>query len=140
MEIDFCNKIFGNLYSNKIVFHERITVFCEVVECSFNNDILTLKLKVIEPVVEVKAYLRHFYETLKNKEYFQVSTRFNENRFLELDKQKINAPYCPFSIWANYDLVKKVCELKEQGREQEIYETLWEKKRTHNKQFGKMAG
>ncbi|GEM_PF-2795431 len=125
MNTEFCDKIFGNLFDNKIVFHERITLFCTVVECTVINNRLNLKLKVIEPVIEIPDYANPMYQMLKSKDYFEVGTNMDVIKFLELDKQKLSAPYCSFSIWANYETVKKVTKLKAEGKEKEIAAILW---------------
>jgi hypothetical protein len=134
MKPDVCSKMFGNLYDNKIIFHERITVFCEFIECRVVDGIadefsgglvdgfISLELKMIEPVLKIRPIFQNIYEKWKVK---NISVGTNNPNNINLDLQEIGGAYCPFHIWTNYDLVKKISELKKQGKTEEIPGILW---------------
>lgn len=123
MEIDICNQVFGNLYNNKVIIRHGTIFFCEFLDCGFENNILTIKLKVLEPVVKLKLRYQNLYEKLKNKEYLEFNFRFDRNKYIGMEKQEIWGIYSSH-IWANYDLVREIYKLKEQGKEEEIYDKL----------------
>ncbi|HLV51316.1 MAG TPA: hypothetical protein VKY44_05110 [Flavobacterium sp.] len=119
MEQNFCNQIFGNLYNNKIIIRKGTLLFCEFLKCDFNNNILTVQLKVLEPAVKLKIRYKNLYEELKDKEYVELQYNFDGNESHDIEKQQLKR------LWANYDFVKKIYELKEQGLEEEIYDAFW---------------
>ena len=47
-----------------------------------------------------------------------------DNETIKIENQSIGGIYS-CRIWANYDIVKKVYDLKKQGLEEEIYNILW---------------
>ncbi len=117
-----CTQLFDNLFDNKIILRHGAYCFCEFLKYDFNNDTLTIQLKVIEPVVKLKPRNKNWFEEAKNKEYIEIQYRNNETT--KIENQSIGGIYSS-RIWTNYNIVKKVYELKEQGLEQEIYEILW---------------
>lgn len=124
MEINVCNQVFGKLFNNKIIIRHGTFFFCEFLECTFENEILSVKTKVLEPVVKLKPRYQNLSEKLISREYFELKYHFNRNKYIGLERQKVKGLYSS-SIWANYDFIKKIYDLKEQGLEQEIYDTFW---------------
>lgn len=124
MEITVCNQVFGKLFNNKIIIRHGTIFFCEFLECTFENEILNVKIKVLEPVVKLKSRYQNLSEKLISKEYFELNFRFDRNKYIDMEKQEIWGIYSSH-IWANYDFVKKIYNLKEQGLEQEIYDAFW---------------
>lgn len=126
MEQELCNKLFSNLYEHKIIFHERVTLLCELLSYDFTDNILTVTFKVIEPVVKVQPYLNHFYENLKQKGQVNVRVKIpSDLNRIDIERRKLVA-YSSFSIWTNFELVKEIIELKNENKEQEIFDKLWE--------------
>src|SRR5690554_936939 len=110
MEINVCNQVFSNLFDNKIIIRHGALFFCEFLECTFENEILSIKVKVLEPVVKLKLRYRNLYEKLISKEYFELRYDFSKNKYFGIDEQRINGIYSS-TIWANYDFVQKIYKL-----------------------------
>lgn len=125
MEINIFKKIFGNLFNNKIIVHYGAYLFCEFIEFTFENDILVVKLKVLEPAVKLNIRNKNLYEKVKDKEYIECEYYFDKNQYIGLEKEQIRGVYCS-NIWANYDFVQNIYKIKGQGLEEEIYDAFWE--------------
>lgn len=134
METNFIDEFFENLYENKIIYHERVTLLCTLLNYDYVNDVLKVEFKVDEPVLRIKPYLKHFYEGLKQKEKIQVAvkspitsvkgeTSSSYNRIYN-DRRKL-VSFGSFSIWTGFDLVREIHDLKQKNEEQKIFEKLW---------------
>lgn len=135
MERNLSDKLFSNLYENKIIYHNKVTLLCTLLNYDYVDSILKVEFKVDEPILRIKPYLKHFYENLKQKEKVQVAVKSpiasvkgesssSYNRIYD-DGQRL-VSFGSFTIWTGFDLVKTVSELKIENKEQEIFETLWE--------------
>jgi hypothetical protein len=125
MEINVLKKIFDNLFDNKIIVRHGSYLFCEFMEFTFEDAILIVKIKVLEPVVKLNIRNKNLYEKAKNKEYIECVYYFDKNQYIGLEKEQIRGLYCS-NIWANCDFVQKIYKLKELGLEEEMYEAFWE--------------
>ncbi|MBS1648290.1 MAG: hypothetical protein JSR09_01175 [Bacteroidetes bacterium] len=122
MTKESCKQLFDNLYHNKIILRKDTICFCEFLNCNFSNNTLTIQLKVIETVVKLKPRNKNWFEEAKTKEYIEI--QYQNNETTKIENQSIGGIYS-CRIWANYDIVKKVYDLKKQGLEEEIYNILW---------------
>lgn len=133
-EINFIDKLFENLYDNKIIYHERMTLLCTLLNYSYENDVLKIEFCVDEAVLKIKPYLKSKYEDLLQKEKIHVSVKSpilsNQGETsspyprIDNDSQQLVA-FGSFTIWTGFDLVKSVCELKVMDKNQEIFDALW---------------
>jgi len=126
MEQKLCDSLFSDLYENKIIYHSKVTLLCELLNYDLADNLLTINFKVIEPLIKVKPYQRGLYEKLKQKEQVQAKARltFNYNH-IDIEKRKLTA-FGSFNIWTKFELVKTICELKIDNNEQEIFDKIWE--------------
>lgn len=124
MTKEICSQLFENLYDNKVILRKGTICFCEFLQFDFNDNILTVQLRVLEPVVKLKMRHKAWFEQIKEKEYIEIQYNFLNNKAIKIEQQSIGGPYSS-RIWANHDIVKKIFELKEQNLEEEIYEILW---------------
>lgn len=127
MTKEICQQLFDNLYDNKIILLPGLGpfCFCEFLKCDFKDNKLSIHLKVLEPVVKLKQRYKIWFEKELNEDVTEIQFNFLLNNivFLKIEQQYIMSIYGS-SIWANYDIVKKVYELKAQNLDEEIYRIL----------------
>lgn len=127
MTNEICSQLFENLYDNKIIILPGLGpfCFCEFLKYDFNDNKLTIHLKVLNPVVKLKQRYKIWFEKAINKDFIEIQYNFihQENIILKIEDQHIVSIYGS-SIWANHDLVKKVYELKALNLIEEIYQIL----------------
>ena len=104
-------ELFDNLYEGKLIYHERVTVLCELVNYELKEDSFKLELKVTKPLHNEFDYQNAIYKSLISKPTFEVSSPFEFANKKVLNGNKIGIPYFPFFIFADPILVEKFSKL-----------------------------
>lgn len=115
--------LFSDLYQNKVVYHERVTMLCEVVRYEVTDEQFDIWLNWIKPL-----YLGPFHpQFLDTHEAFHLGAAFmvNKDTLRLYDGHSIGHAYCPFTLWTGKDIVKAVCEMSDEELETNLHDLLW---------------
>ena len=115
--------LFGDLYENKIIYHERVTMLCEVVSYEVTNEGFDIWLNWIKPL-----YLGPFYqEFLDTREEIHLGAAFlvNEDMFRLYDGHAIRRAYCSFTLWTGKETVEAVCKMSDEKLGTDLHDLLW---------------
>jgi hypothetical protein len=120
--------LFSNLFENQIIYHERVTMLCKVVQYDVTEEGFEIWLTPIKPLMELKSFREVFYNRLVEKGVFTLSSTF---KFGDDDSQLYNGksigrPYCPFTLWPDKDLVAAVAQMDEAELGPYLNKMLWE--------------
>ncbi len=118
--------IFNSLYQKKVIFHERITLLCEVVNYDLLHESFNVELKVIQPLGNTRPYKNRMLEKITSKPTFTVGATYQYAGVDILQDKKIGRPYCPFTIWADAKLVETVSKLNNEELQKNLQELLWQ--------------
>ncbi len=134
--------LFSDLYQNKVIYHERVTMLCEVVRYEVTDDQFEISLNWLKPL-----YLGPFDpEYLHTRQEINLGAAFldNDKHFLPLyDGYRIGRPYCPFILWTGKETVEAVCKMSDEELATNLHDLLWnsspaepvENKRTRHAAF-----
>ena len=118
--------IFTNLFENKIIYHERVTVFCEVDKYEVTEKGFQIWLKPVKPLIKLVGFRERSYSRLVEKKVFSLSSTFEFGNSTLFNGKMIGRPYCPFILWPNKELVEEVSQLNEVELTEKIYNLLWD--------------
>lgn len=115
---------FNNLYENKVIYHERVTMIVrledlEVNEEYFKATAIRERFIIENPIRREKFKNSKFFKQWTFKGCWQYAT-YSENPFC------IGKPYASFKIWTEPALVKHVEKLVNQEDFEEIENILWD--------------
>jgi len=98
---------FKNLFENKLIFHERVTILCELVNYELKEDRFSVELKAIKALVNESEGQNRMYQHITSKPTFTVWSTYTLGNYKIFDGKKIGMPYCPFLIFADSAVVEK---------------------------------
>lgn len=119
--------LFSNLYENKIIYHERVTVLCEVDRYEVSENDFRIWLKPLKPLMKLKGYRENFYNGLVEKKIFTLSStfEFGDTGYKLFDGKKIGRPYCPYMLWPIKEIVKDICNSNDKTLDEKV-SALWD--------------
>lgn len=117
--------LFKNLYEGKLIFHERVTILCDLIKYELNSEGFSVTLKSIKPLNMVSSNQVRIYNYIDSKSTFSVGSTFEFGDYKILNNKKIGRPYCPYSIWLDPVLVRNVCYMSEQDLKENLSNLLW---------------
>ena len=118
--------LFSDLYENKVIYHERVTMLCEVIRYEVTEEDFEVWLNWIKPL-----YLGDFHpEYLDTHEEIHVGAAFvvGNGDFSLYDGHRIGRAYCPFSLWTEKGLVETVAKMSAEELEANLSNLLWKRK------------
>ena len=118
--------LFTDLYENKVIYHERVTMLCEVIRYEVTEEGFDVWLNWIKPL-----YLGDFYpEYLDTHEEIHLGAAFvvGNGDFSLYDGHRIGRAYCPFSLWTDKGLVETVAKMSAEELESNLSNLLWKRK------------
>lgn len=117
--------LFNNLFENKLIFNERVTILCELVKCELHDDRFKVELKPIIALDNNRDYRNRMYKHITSKPTFTVSATYTFGNYKIFNGKRIGRPYCPFVIFADPTMVEKVCKLMSTEIPEDIFDLLW---------------
>ena len=124
MNTDY-KELFDNLYENKLIYHEKVTILCEVVSYELKEDSFKIELKVVKPLHNEFDYQNRIFNYIISKPTFEVSSPYEFGGKKVINGKKIGISYCPFTIWADPLLVEKVSKLNDDELHIQLHDLLW---------------
>jgi hypothetical protein len=114
--------LFNNLFENKIIYHERVTILCEVDRFEVTEKRFEIWLKPLKPLMKLSGFRENFYNRLVEKKIFSLaaSFEFGDTSTKLFDGKLIGRPYCPFMLWPLKELVENICKLEGEALKEEI--------------------
>lgn len=118
---------FKNLFENKLIYHERVTILCELVKCELKEEKFSVELKAIKALGDMSEVQNRMFQHITSKPTFTVSATYILGSRKIINGKKIGRPYCPFLIFAEATVVEKICMMNDKEIEDNLYSMLWEK-------------
>ena len=115
--------LFSDLYQNKVIYRERVTMLCEVLRYEVTDEGFDIWLNWLKPL-----WLGPFDPVyLYTREEIHLAAAFlvNEDMFRLYDGHKITCAYCPFILWTGKETVEAVCKMSDEELETDLHELLW---------------
>ncbi len=114
--------LFSDLYENRVIYHERVTMLCEVVRYEVTEDGFDISLNWIKPL-----YLGPFHPLyLDTREEIHLGASFEfGDSFSLYDGYRIGRPYCPFVLWTDKQLVETLSGMSDEQLETDLSQLLW---------------
>ncbi|MEJ7847043.1 MAG: hypothetical protein WKF92_03025 [Pyrinomonadaceae bacterium] len=115
--------LFSDLYQNKVIYRERVTMLCEVVRYEVTDEQFEIWLNWLKPL-----YLGPFEPVyLDTREVIHLGAAFmvDEPAFRLYNGHQISRPYCPFILWTGKETVGAVCKMSDEELETDLHEMLW---------------
>ena len=115
--------LFSDLYENKVIYHERVTMLCEVVRYDVTEEQFDIWLNWLKPL-----YLGPFHPAyLDTREEIHLGAAFqvNEDAFRLYDGHRITHAYCPFTLWTDKETVETACKMSDEELKTNLHELLW---------------
>ncbi len=114
--------LFNNLFENKIIYHERVTILCEVDRFEVTEKRFEIWLKPLKPLMKLSGFRENFYNRLLEKKIFSLgaSFEFGDTNTRLFDGNKIGRPYCPFMLWPLKEMVENINKLEGEALNEEI--------------------
>lgn len=118
--------IFNSLYESKVIFHERVTLLCEVVKYDLQTERFSVELNVIRPLKNTRPYENRMLKHITSKQTFTVGSTYKFAEVGILENKKIGRPYCPYTIWTDATLVEHISKLSGEDLKKHLQELLSE--------------
>lgn len=115
--------LFSDLYENKVIYHERVTMLCEMIRYEVTEDGFDVWLNWVKPL-----YLSVFHPRyLDTREELHLGAAFlaGEDPFPLYDGHRIGRPYCPFTLWTDKQTVETICKMNDEELETDLSKLLW---------------
>ena len=117
--------LFNNLFERKLIFHERATSLCELVNYKLKEDRFKVELKFIKLLSKLKPIESDLFVKSKTSKTFTVGSIYEFSNRKILNNKKIGRPYCPYTIWCDPVFVKTICQMNEYELEKDLWDLLW---------------
>lgn len=114
-------RLFDNLYEGKLIYHERVTMLCELVNYELTDDSFRIELKAIKSLNIEYDYQQRIFDNLTSKSTFEISGPFKFNNKISL---KGNTIGCGFLIFADPIIVKQISLSTEEKISAIVYNLL----------------
>jgi len=114
--------LFSDLYENKVIYHERVTMLCEVVRYEVTDEQFDIWLSWIKPL-----YLGPFdpaYLDTHEEIHLGAAFMFDEDMFRLYDGNRISRPYCPFILWTDKEKVEAATKMSDEELKTNLNELL----------------
>ncbi len=120
--------LFNNLFENKIIYHERVTILCEVNRFEVTEKGFEIWLTPLKPLMNLKGFRQIFYNKLVDKKVFSLGAtfEFGDSNTKLFDGKMIGRPYCPFMLWPIKEMVEKISSLEGEALKEEISKLYWD--------------
>ncbi len=118
-------ELLDRLYEGKLIYHERVTILCELIKYELMADSFKLELKAIKPLHNEFDFQNAIYKYIISKPTFEVSSPYEVAYNKVLNGKKIGIAYCPFTIWADPVLVEKVSKLTDEELNVQLHDLIW---------------
>ncbi len=115
--------LFSDLYENKVVYHERVTMLCEVIRYEVTEDGFDIWLNWVKPLY--LSILHPRYLDTREQIHLASAFRVGEDSFRLYDGHSIGRQYCPFTLWTDPETVESVCRMSEEELETDLHTLLW---------------
>jgi len=115
--------LFSDLYQNKVIYRERVTMLCEVVRYEVTDEGFEIWLNWLKPL-----YLGPFHPVfLDTREEIHLGAAFlvYEHAFRLYGGHRITHPYCPFILWTGKETVEAACKMSDEELKTNLSELLW---------------
>ena len=121
--------LFSDLYQNKVIYNERVTMLCEVVRYEVTDEGFEIWLNWLKPL-----YLGPFHPVyLDTHEEINLGAAFllegafgvDETAFRLYDGHCISRPYGQFILWTGRETVEAVCKMSDEELETNLHDLLW---------------
>ena len=106
-------KLFDNLYEGKLIYHERVTMLCELVNYKLETDRFCLELKPIKQLNNEYELQSIMFHNFLSKPTFEISAPYTLGERTVLNDKKIGIAYCGFVIYADPLIVEKGSKMSE---------------------------
>lgn len=118
--------LFSDFFQNRIIYHERVTMLCEVARYEVTEDGFDIWLNWIKPL-----YLGIFDPVyLYTREEIHLGAPYDfGDSFSLYDGHCIGRPYCPFVLWTDKRLVESVSRMSDEELETNLGDLLWKSAR-----------
>ena len=124
--ISLFESLFSNLYESKLIYNERGTFICEMLNYKIQETRFVVELKAIKPIIYIKNNSKAAYnESMICMPSFKLIATYIFGDYNIYDGKRIGRPYCPFSLWVDKLFVQKIIELDCENNEDEIWNLLW---------------
>lgn len=117
--------LFDNLFENKLIFHERVTILCELMKYELKDDRFSVELKAIKALNNNSEGKNRMYQHIISKPTFTVWSKYTLGDYKIFDGKKIGMPYCSFDIFGDITIVEKVCQMSDTEIDDNLYSILW---------------
>jgi hypothetical protein len=117
--------LFNKLYDNKVVYHERISILCEVVSFELNEEDFQVELKYVKNLNDLRSYQRNMLNRITSRPSFTVGSSYFFQGKEILNDNIIGRHYCPYIIWADSDMVKLISEMNDDELRLNLKKILW---------------
>ena len=120
--------LFTNLFENKIIYHEKVTMLCEVDSFEVTEKGFEIWLKPLKPLMKLSGFRENFYNKLVEKKIFSLGAtfEFGNSKTKLFDGKTIGRPYCPFMLWPIKEMVEKISKLEGQALNDEVSKLFWD--------------
>lgn len=108
-----------NLYQNKLIYHERITMIAELKRYVLTDDYIQIEIKALEPLCNMeRPNNKRLYELMQSKSIIKLGTTLKEIEGIArpIKNWKIGRNYCPFILWTHPQIVKQIIEATGENR------------------------
>lgn len=121
--------LFTNLFEKQLIFHERVTILCELVAFELKDDRFSVELKAIKALNKTNEGQNRMFEHITSKPTFTVCATYTMGDYKILNGKKIGRPYCPFILFADPIIVEKIGKLSGQELAENISDLMWSKEK-----------
>lgn len=120
-------RLFGNLYQNRIIYHERITVLAEVERFKLRENEFDLWFRPVRLLITLDhPEVAEMYERWVQRATCQIGVNFGipDMPYYYHSTGRLSMPYGPGTIWPNYELVRQVSMLSDDNLERNVRRLL----------------
>lgn len=119
--------LFTNLFDNKVIYHERVTLLCDVDMYRITEGDFRVWLKPVKPLyLGYQNRRERMYKYLVEKKIFSLGSALRADYGKLFDGKRIGRPYCPYTLWASKELVERVSKMNDQELDEHLYDMLWD--------------
>ncbi len=119
--------LFSDLYENKVIFHERVTMLCDVVRYEVTDKRFDIWLNWVRPLF-LGIFEPRFLET-HEEIHLSATFEFGPYDWQLYDGHSIGQAYCPFTLWTDKKTVETVCKMSKEELEASLSNILWDRPR-----------
>ncbi len=125
-------ELFSDLYENRIIYHERITILSEVERVEITDSELDVWHRPIRLLYKPDHwFVDGMYERWISVAPLRCGAVLGNKDFLYKYhcNGRLSAPYIPFLLWPHKDLVKKISSMTDEELKTDLQRVLGENRR-----------